>query len=119
MHEMQEYKPNPGTVAVVHFFSERTDGVVGHEYPVMEADILPLISPDGIVSLGNNSQYTLDEAGLIHLQTDVLQAAVDKEVHFLLHPAEEKPIAARVYTSLKGAYDAWVVGNKLADLKVI
>src|SRR5690242_8877843 len=27
MHEMQEYKPNPGTVAVIHFFSERTDGV--------------------------------------------------------------------------------------------
>jgi glycosyltransferase involved in cell wall biosynthesis len=94
--------------------------VVGHEYPVMEADILPLISPDGIVSLGNNSQYTLDEAGLIHLQTDVLQKAVDKEVHFLLHPAEEKPIAASVYTSLKGAYDAWVVGTKLAGLlKVI
>jgi glycosyltransferase involved in cell wall biosynthesis len=94
--------------------------VVGHEYPVMEADILPLISPDGIVSLGNNSQYTLDEAGLIHLQPDVLQMAVDQEVHFLLHPAEEKPIAARVYTSLKGAYDAWVVGNKLAGLlKVI
>jgi hypothetical protein len=86
----------------------------------MEADILPLISPDGIVSLGNNSQYTLDEARLIHLQIDVLQKAVHKEVHFLLHPAEEKPIAARVYTSLKGAYDAWVVGNKLAGLlKVI
>jgi mannosylglucosylglycerate synthase len=88
--------------------------VVAHEYPVMEADILPLISPDGIVSLGNNSQYVPDEVGLIHLQRDVLQAAVDREVHFLLHPEEEKPIANRVYTSLKGAYDAWVVGNKLA-----
>ena len=24
---MQEYQPNPGTVVVIHFFSERTDGV--------------------------------------------------------------------------------------------
>jgi len=27
MYERQEYKPNPGTVVVIHFFSERTDGV--------------------------------------------------------------------------------------------
>jgi hypothetical protein len=82
----------------------------------MEADILPLISSNGIVSLGNNSQYMHDVAGLIHLQKDVLQAAVDKEVHFLLHPEEERQIAARVYSSLKGAYDASVVGNKLARI---
>src|SRR5437588_12748424 len=25
--DMQEYQPNPGTVVVIHFFSERTDGV--------------------------------------------------------------------------------------------
>ena len=90
--------------------------VVCHEYPVMEADILPLISPSGIISLGNNSQYMLDEAGLIHLRKDVLQAAVDREVHFLLYPEKEKRIAAQVYTSLKDAYDASVVGNKLADV---
>ncbi len=90
--------------------------VVCHEYPVMEADILPLISPSGIISLGNNSQYMRDEAGLIHLQKDVLQAAVDREVHFLLHPEEERQIAARVYSSLKDGYDASVVGEKLADI---
>src|SRR5260370_8908053 len=28
MHEMQEDKPNPGTVVVMHFFSERSDGVL-------------------------------------------------------------------------------------------
>jgi mannosylglucosylglycerate synthase len=90
--------------------------VVCHEYPVMKADILPVVSPDGIISLGDNSQYTRDEAGLIRLQRDVLLAAVDREVHFLLHSEEEKPIAARVYTSLKGAFDATVVGKKLADV---
>jgi mannosylglucosylglycerate synthase len=90
--------------------------VVAHEYPVMEADILPVVSPDGIISLGNNSQYVRDEAGLIHVQEEVLQAAVDREIHFLLHPEEEQSIAARVYTSLKGAYDARVVGNKLAAI---
>jgi len=90
--------------------------VVCHEYPVMEADILPVVSPEGIISLGNNSQYTRDEAGLIHLHRDVLLAAVDREVHFLLHPEAEKPIAARVYTSLKGAFDATVVGKKLAGV---
>jgi mannosylglucosylglycerate synthase len=90
--------------------------VVCHEYPVMEADILPVVSPDGILSLGNNSQYTRDETGLIHLQRDVLLAAVDREVHFLLYPQAEKAIAARVYTSLKGAFDATVVGKKLVDV---
>ncbi len=90
--------------------------VVCHEYPAMEADILPLVCSDGIISLGDNSQYTLDETGLIRLQRDVLQAAADREVHFLLHPEEEKPIAARVRTSLKGAYGAWVVGNKLSSV---
>lgn len=90
--------------------------VVCHEYPVMKADILPVVSPNGIISLGDNSQYTRDETGLIRLQRDVLQAAVDREVHFLLHPQEERPIAARVYTSLKDAFDATVVGKKLANL---
>lgn len=89
--------------------------VVAHAYPVMEADILPVVSPPGIISLGNNSQYALDSIGLIHVQQDVLQAAVDREVHFLLHPQEEQFIAASVYTNLKGAYDAWVVGNTLSN----
>ena len=88
--------------------------VAAHEYPVFEADILPVVSQDGIISLGNNSHYTLDVAGLIHLQSDVLQAAVAREVHFLLHPDEEKLVAASVYTNLKGAYDAQAVGNILA-----
>lgn len=90
--------------------------VVCHIYPVMEADILPLISPEGIISLGTNREYTLDENGLVHLNEQVLQAAVDKEVYFLLHPDEEKTIAARTYQLLKRAFDAEVVGNRLADL---
>ena len=90
--------------------------VVCHAYPVMEADILPLISPEGIISLGNNREYTLDETGLIRLNEEVLQAAVDREVHFLLHPDEEKTIAARTCQRLKKAFDAEVVGNQLADL---
>jgi glycosyltransferase involved in cell wall biosynthesis len=90
--------------------------VVCHEYPVMKADILPVVSPHGIISLGDNSQYTRDETGLIRLQRNVLLAAVDREVHFLLHPQEEQPIAARVYTSLKDAFDARVVGKKLANV---
>jgi glycosyltransferase involved in cell wall biosynthesis len=90
--------------------------VVAHEYPVMEADILPVIGRDGIVSLGNNSQYTLDEEGLVHLREDVLQAAVEREVHFLLHPEEQRQVEARTYARLKGAFDASVVGNKLDAL---
>ena len=90
--------------------------VVCHAYPVMQADILPLLPPNGIISLGDNSQYTPDETGLIHLQNDVLQAAVAKEVQFLLHPHEEKSIAAQVHANIKAAYDAWVVGNKLSDV---
>ena len=90
--------------------------VVAHEYPVMEADILPVIGRDGIVSLGNNSQYTPDETGLIHVQEDVLQAAVEREVHFLLHPEEERLVEARTYANLKKAFDARVVGNKLDAL---
>jgi mannosylglucosylglycerate synthase len=90
--------------------------VVCHAYPVMKADILPVVSPNGIISLGDNSQYRRDETGLIRLQRDVLLAAVDTEVHFLLHPREEQPIAASVYTSLKSAFDATVVGKKLADV---
>ncbi len=90
--------------------------VVAHEYPVMEADILPVIGRDGIVSLGNNSQYTLDEEGLVHLREEVLQAAVEREVHFLLHPEEQRQVEARTYARLKGAFDASVVGNKLDAL---
>lgn len=89
--------------------------VVCHAYPVMEADILPHITLDGIISLGNNSKYAVDEAGLIHLNEAVLQAAVDKEVYFLLHPGEEKTIAARTFDSLKRAFDAGVVGRQLSQ----
>lgn len=90
--------------------------VVCHEYPVMEADILPVVGSDGIISLGNNSQYTLNESGLICLREDVLQAAVEKEVHFLLYPEEERSIEARTYARLKRAFDASVVGIKLDAL---
>lgn len=90
--------------------------VVCHAYPVMEADILPHISHDGIISLGNNSDYTLDADGLIRLDEAVLRAAVDREVYFLLHPAEEETIAAHTFHRLKQAFDARVVGRKLARL---
>ena len=70
----------------------------------MKADILPVVSPGGIISLGDNSHYTRDETGLIHLQRDVLLAAVNREVHFLLHPEEEQLIATRVYTRLRDAF---------------
>ena len=92
-------------------------GVVAcHAYPVMEADILPHITLDGIISLGNNSAYTVSEAGLIHLNEAVLQAAVDREIYFLLHPDEEKTIAARTFHSLKQAFDAGVVGGQLSHV---
>ncbi len=90
--------------------------VVAHEYPVMEADILPVIGRDGIVSLGNNSQYALDEEGLVQLREDVLRAAVEREVHFLLHPEEQRLVEARTYARLKEAFDAGVVGSKLDAL---
>ncbi len=90
--------------------------VVCHAYPVMEADILPHIAQNGIISLGNNSEYTLDENGLISLDEAILQAAVDKEVYFLLHPAEEQTIAANTFHCLKQAFDAGIVGRELARL---
>lgn len=94
-------------------------GVVAcHAYPVMEADILPHISLDGIISLGNTSEYTRDEAGLIHLQKAVLQTAVDREIYFLLHPDEEKTLAARTFRRLKEAFDARIIGRHLSDLFV-
>ena len=90
--------------------------VVCHAYPVMEADILPHISHNGIISLGNNSEYTIDVDGLIRLDEAVLRAAVDREVYFLLLPAEEETIAANTFRRLKQAFDAGVVGRKLARL---
>jgi glycosyltransferase involved in cell wall biosynthesis len=92
--------------------------VVCHAYPVMEADILPHITLNGIISLGNNSEYTIDEAGLIHLNEAILQAAVDREIYFLLHPEEEKTIAASTFRRLKQAFDARVVGRQLSDMLV-
>lgn len=94
-------------------------GVVAcHAYPVMEADILPLLAPDGIISLGNNSDYALDITGLVHLKEDVLQAAVEREIHFLLHPGEEQRAAQGTRRSLAMAFDAPVVGSRLAELLV-
>jgi len=92
--------------------------VVCHAYPVMEADILPLLAPDGIISLGNNSDYALDATGFVHLKEDVLQAAVEREIHFLLHPDEEQRAAQRTRRALAIAFDASVVGSRLADLLV-
>ena len=92
-------------------------GVVScHAYPVMEADILPRISPEGVILLGTNSDYTLDANGLVHLREDVLQAAIEREIHFLLHPDEEQQVAARTYQRLKEAFDATVVVTQLAAL---
>lgn len=92
--------------------------VVCHAYPVMEADILPHISLEGIISLGNNSEYTIDGDGLISLDETVLRAAVDREVHFLLHPVEEQTLAADTFYRLKQAFDASIVGRELARLLV-
>ena len=90
--------------------------VVCHAYPVMEADILPRISQEGIISLGNNSEYTMSADGLVYLDEAVLQAAVDREVYFLLHPAEESTLAANTLYRLKQAFDASIVGRELARL---
>jgi hypothetical protein len=92
--------------------------VVCHAYPVMEADIFPLLAPDGIISLGNNSDYVLDATGFVHLKEDVLQAAVEREIHFLLHPDEEQRAAQRTRRGLAMAFDASVVGSRLAELLV-
>jgi len=94
-------------------------GVVAcHAYPVMEADILPLLAPDGIISLGHNSDYALDATGFVHLKEDVLQAAVEREIHYLLHPEEEQRAAQRTRRSLAMAFDASVVGSQLSELLV-
>jgi len=90
--------------------------VVCHAYPVMEADILPRLSREGIISLGNNSEYTIDADGLISLDEAVLQAAADREVYFLLHPADEKILAASTLRRLKQAFDASIVGRELARI---
>lgn len=92
-------------------------GVVScHAYPVMEADILPRISPEGMILLGKNGDYVLDESGLVHLREELLQAAVEKKIYFLLHPDEEQRVAAGTREELKQAFDARVVGHQLANL---
>lgn len=92
-------------------------GVVSaHLYPVMEADIFPRIPAHGVITLGTNSEYTLDEQGLVHLQESLLQAAIDQEIHFLLHPDEEQERAASTRQQLKAAFDASVVGLIISDL---
>lgn len=90
--------------------------VVTHLYPVMEADIYPHISPGGIISLGTNSEYVLDKNGLVHVQAAVLNAAVDQEIRFLLHPAEERAKAAETRRQLKEIFDAPIVGKHLSEL---
>lgn len=87
-----------------------------HAYPVMKADILPRIFPEGVILLGSNDDYTLDETGLVHLREDVLQAAIGREIHFLFHPDQEQRAAAWTYQRLKEAFDARVVGAQLAAL---
>ena len=90
--------------------------VAAHAYPVMEADILPRITQEGIVYLGTNDKYTLGADGLVSLQEDVLQAAVDKEIAFLLHPEQELSVATITRQRLKEAFDAKVIGNHISDL---
>jgi hypothetical protein len=83
----------------------------------MQADILPYIPPGGIILLGTNADYALDEiTGLVHLREYILQEAAEREIHFLLHPDEERRVAAMTYQSLKQAFDAAVVGDQLATL---
>ncbi|SRR5579875_517651 len=90
--------------------------VLTHLYPVMEADIYPHVPPGGVISLGTNREYVLDENGLVRLQADVLNAAVDQEIYFLLHPAEERAKAAETRQQLKKIFDARVVGKHLSEL---
>lgn len=90
--------------------------VLTHLYPVMQADIFPHIPPGGIITLGSNSEYELDEAGLVHLQPDVLHAAVDRAIHLLLHPSEEHALAAETRQRLRAVFDAGVVGKYISEL---
>jgi mannosylglucosylglycerate synthase len=90
--------------------------VVAHLYPVMEADIFPRTPPGGVISLGTNSDYDLDENGLVHLKPGILNAAVDREIHLLRHPDEELALAAQTRQQLKAAFDASVVGKHISEL---
>lgn len=90
--------------------------VIAHLYPVMAADIFPHIPPGGIVSLGTNSDYELDREGLVHLRPDLLQAATDRAIHFLLNPTEERALATATRQQLKAVFDASVVGKHLSEL---
>jgi mannosylglucosylglycerate synthase len=90
--------------------------VVSHEYPVFETDILPVVSRDGIISLGNNNDYVMQPDGFVHLDETILHAAIDKEIYFLLHPEEEKTTARQSCQRLKRVFDSRAVGRKLADL---
>jgi glycosyltransferase involved in cell wall biosynthesis len=93
------------------------EGVVSaHLYPVMQADIFPRIPEGGIITLGTNADYTLDEVGLVHLREDVLQQAVERTIHFLLQPEEERRLATETRQQLKAAFDARVIGEKLSTL---
>ena len=90
--------------------------VIAHLYPVMEADIYPHIPPGGVITLGTNREYVLDETGLVHVQAQVLYAAVDQAIHLLLHPVEERTRAAETRQQLKAVFDASVVGKHLSAL---
>ncbi|HET8844945.1 MAG TPA: hypothetical protein VFN35_25960, partial [Ktedonobacteraceae bacterium] len=90
--------------------------VVAHLYPVMEADILPRIPSGGVITLGTNSDYTLDEIGLVHVQEHILHAAVDQAIYLLLHPTEERARADETRQSLKAVFDASVVGKHISRL---
>ena len=92
--------------------------VIAHLYPVMQADIYPHIPAGGVITLGTNSDYVLDEAGLVHVQADVLRTAVDQVIYFLLHPEEERARAAETRQQLKQVFDARVVGKHLSELLV-
>lgn len=92
--------------------------VLAHLYPVMEADIYPHIPPGGVIPLGTNRDYVLDESGLVHVRSEVLQAAVDQAMHLLLHPAEERTRAAGTRQQLKAVFDASVVGKYLSAVLV-
>ena len=92
--------------------------VACHAYPVMEADILPRISRSGIIYLGTNDDYTLDDDGLVHLREDILAAAAEQAIYFLNHPAEERAAATKTRQQLQTAFDSQVVGGLISDLLI-
>lgn len=90
--------------------------ILTHIYPVMKSDILPVMQGEGIISLGDNSDYELDKlTGLVHLREDILKQAVKEEIIFLKNPALEENIAHLARQRLQDRFDMRVVGENLSE----